>query len=63
MKIVSSLFVCALSIAPAFANDLPKFQVDASWPKTLPNNWIMGQAQAWPSTRRIVSGSFSGRAR
>src|SRR5215475_3259376 len=44
MKIVASLFACALSIAPAFANDLPKFQVDASWPKTLPNNWIMGQA-------------------
>jgi hypothetical protein len=44
MKIVVSLFVCALSIAPALANDLPKFQVDASWPKTLPNNWIMGQA-------------------
>src|SRR5262245_30465466 len=44
MKIVESLFACALSIAPAFANDLPKFQVDASWPKTLPNNWIMGQA-------------------
>ena len=44
MKIVPSLFVCALSIAPTFANDVPKFQVDASWPKTLPNNWIMGQA-------------------
>jgi hypothetical protein len=44
MKFASSLFVCALSIAPAFANDVPKFQVDASWPKTLPNNWIMGQA-------------------
>ena len=44
MKFVPSLFVCALSIAPVFADDLPKFQVDASWPKTLPNNWIMGQA-------------------
>ena len=44
MKIAASLFVCALSIAPALANDLPRFQVDASWPKTLPNNWIMGQA-------------------
>ena len=44
MKIVPSLFACALSIAPAFADDVPKFQVDASWPKTLPNNWIMGQA-------------------
>ncbi|MGA7596804.1 MAG: hypothetical protein WCB23_03035, partial [Pseudolabrys sp.] len=44
MKIVPSLFVCALSITAAFANDFPRFQVDASWPKPLPNNWIMGQA-------------------
>ena len=44
MKLVPSLFACVLSFAPAFADDLPKFQVDASWPKTLPNNWIMGQA-------------------
>jgi hypothetical protein len=61
MKIVSSLFVCALSIAPAFANDLPKFQVDASWPKTLPNNWIMGQAAGVAVDAQ--TGSFSGRAR
>ena len=26
------------------AADAPKFQVDPFWPKTLPNNWIMGQA-------------------
>jgi DNA-binding beta-propeller fold protein YncE len=44
MKIVPSLVTCALLIAPAFAGEAPKFQVDASWPKTLPNNWIMGQA-------------------
>ena len=44
MKIAASVFACALSIAPAFADDLPKFQVEPSWPKTLPNNWIMGQA-------------------
>jgi DNA-binding beta-propeller fold protein YncE len=44
MKLASSLAAVALSIAPALADDLPKFQVDASWPKTLPNNWIMGQA-------------------
>ena len=25
------------------AQDAPKYQVDASWPKQLPNNWIMGQ--------------------
>lgn len=29
---------------PAQAQEPPKFQVDAAWPKPLPNNWIMGQA-------------------
>src|ERR1700754_859695 len=24
-------------------NGLPDYKVDASWPKQLPNNWIMGQ--------------------
>jgi len=27
----------------ASAQEVPKFKVDASWPKELPNNWIMGQ--------------------
>ena len=27
----------------AQAQDPPKYQVDPSWPKELPNNWIMGQ--------------------
>ena len=30
--------------AATHAADTPKYEVDASWPKTLPNNWIMGQA-------------------
>jgi hypothetical protein len=29
--------------APAHAADIPRFEVDASWPKPLPNNWILGQ--------------------
>ena len=33
-----------LAATPAAADDAPRFQVDASWPQTLPNNWIMGQA-------------------
>src|SRR5262245_19979093 len=33
-----------LVITPVKAADAPKFQVDAAWPKPLPNNWIMGQA-------------------
>ncbi len=32
-----------LSLRPAQAGDVPTFAVDASWPKPLPNNWIMGQ--------------------
>ena len=27
----------------AHAGDVPRFEVDASWPKPLPNNWIIGQ--------------------
>ncbi len=27
----------------ALAGEVPKFAVDSSWPKPLPNNWIMGQ--------------------
>ena len=26
-----------------FAQEPPKYQVDAAWPRELPNNWIMGQ--------------------
>ena len=25
------------------AQQIPKYKVEASWPKELPNNWIMGQ--------------------
>jgi hypothetical protein len=27
----------------ALAGDIPTFAVEASWPKPLPNNWILGQ--------------------
>jgi DNA-binding beta-propeller fold protein YncE len=35
----------ALLVIPqsAWAADAPQFQVDPFWPKTLPNNWIIGQ--------------------
>jgi hypothetical protein len=42
MKVAFGLFIVAL-VGPAFA-EAPRFQVDPSWPKTLPHNWIMGQA-------------------
>jgi hypothetical protein len=28
---------------PGLAGDLPKFEIDAYWPKPLPNKWIFGQ--------------------
>lgn len=45
------LFGCAVgvvlsrhrSVVTAAEPEGPKFKVDASWPKELPNNWIMGQ--------------------
>jgi hypothetical protein len=40
MGIVFSLFSEAEKVV---AQEPPKFKVDASWPKELPNNWIMGQ--------------------
>jgi DNA-binding beta-propeller fold protein YncE len=33
----------AVLVPPAQAADIPTFAVDASWPKQLPNNWIIGQ--------------------
>lgn len=32
-----------LFVGKGWAQTPPKYQVDASWPKELPNNWIMGQ--------------------
>jgi DNA-binding beta-propeller fold protein YncE len=46
MRTVIAAAVAAMLIAAsaATAAEVPQFQVDPSWPKTLPNNWIMGQA-------------------
>jgi DNA-binding beta-propeller fold protein YncE len=41
-----ALAVTAILSAPALAQNserLPQFQVDPSWPKLLPNDWILGQ--------------------
>jgi DNA-binding beta-propeller fold protein YncE len=42
---IAALTLAALSLAPprSRAADIPRFEVDASWPKPLPNNWILGQ--------------------
>src|SRR6202043_4097716 len=46
--IFALLGACILIGAPALswtaqAGDIPAFAVDASWPKPLPNNWIIGE--------------------
>src|SRR5215831_8170257 len=38
---VSAVLILA-SGRPAGAQAVPRFKVDPSWPKQLPNNWIMG---------------------
>jgi DNA-binding beta-propeller fold protein YncE len=43
MKLIVAAFGLVVA-GSAVAAEPPKFQVDPSWPKTLPNNWIMGQA-------------------
>ena len=43
---VFSVLIAAIAFAApgaATAGDVPTFAVDASWPKPLPNNWILGQ--------------------
>lgn len=37
------ILLCCLLGQAALAQQLPRFQVDASWPKQLPNNGILGQ--------------------
>ena len=47
MKIVSMWLVATMALvaSPAHADGaaaLPQFEVDAFWPKPLPNKWILG---------------------
>ena len=41
-RIIAAVLVALLGTA-ALADDVPRFEVEASWPKPLPNNWILGQ--------------------
>jgi len=40
--LIAALSALSVSAAPAFAEG-PNYRVDPSWPKQLPNNWIIGQ--------------------
>jgi DNA-binding beta-propeller fold protein YncE len=47
MRTINTAAIAAallIAASPVRAADVPRFEVDASWPRTLPNNWIMGQA-------------------
>ena len=41
-RITAGIVFFALTLA-AFAQNVPKFEPDPSWPKQLPNNWMLGQ--------------------
>jgi len=44
VRLAMGIALCVLSTAgTATVPETPKFKVDPSWPKELPNNWIMGQ--------------------
>lgn len=41
--ITAAMLLSAAMPRDARAGDVPRFEVDPSWPKPLPNNWILGQ--------------------
>ena len=45
LLVVAAVWMGAVSggVAAQSANGVPRFEVDAAWPKPLPNNWIIGQ--------------------
>lgn len=40
---IGALLLATFFAPASHAADAPRFEVDASWPKPLPNNWILGQ--------------------
>lgn len=40
---IAVAFALLLTGGPGRAEDVPRFEVDATWPKQLPNDWILGQ--------------------
>ena len=42
--------ICAAGYAQDRAR-VPQFEVDATWPKTLPNRWILGQVSGIATDR------------
>jgi hypothetical protein len=44
MRLSFALILIGLASSALCAEEIPRFAVDAAWPKPLPNDWIMGQA-------------------
>jgi hypothetical protein len=40
---IGGIAFASLLTNSVLAQEPPKYQVDAAWPRELPNNWIMGQ--------------------
>ena len=43
MRALAWLAGFLLAASPLSAQTVPQFTVDPSWPKPLPNNWLLGQ--------------------
>jgi DNA-binding beta-propeller fold protein YncE len=47
MRFAATVLAATLAVSPAWAqttdSDAPKYKADASWPKPLPNNWLIGE--------------------
>ena len=41
-RYLSGFALAVALLSPAAAQNIPKFEVDPSWPQTLPDNWIIG---------------------
>jgi len=42
-RLLAAVLALVAAVATLRAQSLPQYLVDASWPKPLPNNWVMGQ--------------------
>ena len=62
IKIAWLTAIMALVASPVLAESgapaVPQFEVDAFWPKPLPNKWILGQVSGIATDRYDPSGLF-----
>jgi hypothetical protein len=57
LAVTSAILIAAPALkSAARAGEIPTFAVDASWPKPLPNNWILGQVGGITVDWQAISG-------